>query len=333
MNIRDKISGALYGQFIGDALGTRYEFSRSVIVMDKIKKDMVNNFLPILGEGPFNVKKGQVTDDTELAMALLYSLANNLTYDKNDVAKRYLKWYHSKPFDIGNTTRNALGGASSYDEIVANSKEYCHNSLSNGCLMRISPLALFGCSLNNQELFRFCEQDTLLTNPNPICIDAVKVFCIALKISIFTKDKQYIFKHAYNASNNSLIKSILGESLIRPDSTLLENGQRTATDIGATGYLGVALQNAFYELMNGSNFYDSLVNIIKRGGDTDTNACIAGSLLGAYYGKDKIPNEWIKSVQINNPRTANYPEIEQKNLDVMINTFANIILQNNVLYK
>uniref|UniRef100_A0A914QKY7 ADP-ribosylglycohydrolase n=1 Tax=Panagrolaimus davidi TaxID=227884 RepID=A0A914QKY7_9BILA len=34
-----------------------------------------------------------------------------------------------------------------------------------------------------------------------------------------------------------------------------------------------------------------------RGGDTDTNACIAGALLGARFGVDEIPYEWIKTVK------------------------------------
>lgn len=43
------------------------------------------------------------------------------------------------------------------------------------------------------------------------------------------------------------------------------------------GYLGMALQTAYYELLNGSSFEQSLVDIMERGGDTDTNGCIAGN--------------------------------------------------------
>jgi ADP-ribosylglycohydrolase len=30
-------------------------------------------------------------------------------------------------------------------------------------------------------------------------------------------------------------------------------------------------------------------DLLKKGGDTDTNCCITGGLLGAYYGFDKLP--------------------------------------------
>jgi hypothetical protein len=33
-----------------------------------------------------------------------------------------------------------------------------------------------------------------------------------------------------------------------------------------------------------------------KGGDTDTNAAIVGGLIGAWYGFDAIPREWIASI-------------------------------------
>jgi ADP-ribosylglycohydrolase len=33
-----------------------------------------------------------------------------------------------------------------------------------------------------------------------------------------------------------------------------------------------------------------------QGGDTDTNAAIAGALVGAVYGRDSIPVSWRQSV-------------------------------------
>ena len=46
--------------------------------------------------------------------------------------------------------------------------------------------------------------------------------------------------------------------------------------------------------------YDSyenvVINIIKAGGDTDTNACIAGGLIGLYMGHIDIPQNWLKDL-------------------------------------
>lgn len=323
--IIDNIAGCIYGQHIGDALGTRYEFLKSNKAKKKISNDIKNNFLPILGGGPFNLTTGMVTDDTEIAMGLMQSILDKGLYDKNYTAKKYIKWYHSNPFDIGNTTRNAFDNANDYNDVIKNSLEYNDSSLSNGCLMRVSPLAVYGVKISDKLLLKYCEEDTIMTNPNKITIDAVKVFCVAIKTAILTNDKKQIFDKAYTTAQTYLLKQILKDSLTKPDPIRTYDNQLIKSDSVFMGYCGIAIQNAFYELLNGKSFYDSLVNIISRGGDTDTNACIAGSLLGAYYGKNNIPLEWIKSIKIYNPRSEYYPEINQLKIDEKINHMINII--------
>lgn len=45
------------------------------------------------------------------------------------------------------------------------------------------------------------------------------------------------------------------------------------------------------------NFYmDSIRQVIKEGGDTDTNACIVGGMIGALVGFNSIPEEMLKKV-------------------------------------
>lgn len=39
-----------------------------------------------------------------------------------------------------------------------------------------------------------------------------------------------------------------------------------------------------YFLVKGTSYESSIRKILEAKGDTDTNACIAGGLLGAYYG-------------------------------------------------
>lgn len=35
---------------------------------------------------------------------------------------------------------------------------------------------------------------------------------------------------------------------------------------------------------------------VNLGGDTDTNACVAGGLAGLYYGYESIPSSWIEKL-------------------------------------
>ena len=36
------------------------------------------------------------------------------------------------------------------------------------------------------------------------------------------------------------------------------------------------------------------MDTVMRGGDTDTNAAIAGALLGAVHGRDAVPAQWVE---------------------------------------
>ena len=41
---------------------------------------------------------------------------------------------------------------------------------------------------------------------------------------------------------------------------------------------------------------EGLADTILRGGDTDTNAAIAGALLGAVHGREGLPRQWRSMV-------------------------------------
>lgn len=60
-----------------------------------------------------------------------------------------------------------------------------------------------------------------------------------------------------------------------------------------TGWVLNALQNAFYRLLHSSSFEEGVIDTVRSGGDTDTNAAIAGALLGAVHGRDAVPKQWL----------------------------------------
>jgi hypothetical protein len=52
------------------------------------------------------------------------------------------------------------------------------------------------------------------------------------------------------------------------------------------------------------------VDTVMRGGDTDTNAAIAGALLGAAYGRNALPKQWIEKILSCRPK-AGEPRVRQ----------------------
>lgn len=292
----DKIEGCIYGVVVGDALGTTYEFRKAASIK-------LPETLNIVGGGPFKVKKGQVTDDSEMTIAMLRSIIRMGKYDKNDVAKAYIRWMESEPADSGLTTRKALMGATNYKEVVAHSMERNQGSLSNGFLMRISPLAVYGMRLKPSKLNKHIMEEIAMTNPSDICYYAAKLYIHMLI---------YLMKGGQNIEKEALriialdkhkgvpeLKNIVLSAKVTPYFKYAADtgvDDIVAIDGEYMGFFAVTLQLSFHELYHAKNYEEAMRGIIKHGGDTDTNCAIAGGLLGAKFGYNNIPRRWVTAV-------------------------------------
>ena len=68
-SFEDRAFGCIIGAFAGDACGSYNEFNQRVESDAFMDKCMEMN-----GGGPFNLYPGQITDDSELAMCLMWGL-------------------------------------------------------------------------------------------------------------------------------------------------------------------------------------------------------------------------------------------------------------------
>ena len=62
------------------------------------------------------------------------------------------------------------------------------------------------------------------------------------------------------------------------------------------GFVRIGFTHAFFHLLEQSTFENALRETLAGGGDTDTNACIVGSLVGALHGIDDIPTSLVEGV-------------------------------------
>ena len=151
------------GAFIADAMGSYLEFNSNIAT----EKEM-DECMKMPGGGPFYLATGHFTDDSELAMCLMQGIVNSNKQSRgilvgDEIAKMYLEWMCSDPFDMGFTTRNALQGLK-YDPRWTTAKEaaFYNNkkSLSNGGLMRMTPLAVWASNISDPtQHFTVVETD------------------------------------------------------------------------------------------------------------------------------------------------------------------------------
>jgi len=280
----NNLKGAIYGVFVGDALGTTYEFKKSSDVKLPVK-------LNIVGGGPFHVAKGQVTDDSEMTLALLYSILKKKKYDKEDVAKAYIRWLKSEPKDNGITTAKALRNAKNYKDTVNNSIRLNSGSKSNGFLMRIAPLTILGL----ENLDKIIQEDVVITHSNKACYYTAKLY-IYMLIYIINKGKDYK-KEALRIIDLDEHQDVINLKHIVNSAEKTPYYRDIKIDGHMMGFMYVSLQIAFHYLYHSKDYENAFKSIFKLGGDTDTNGAIAGAFLGAKFGYNKIPKRWIKTLE------------------------------------
>lgn len=291
--------GALVGVWCGDAAGAILEgFGRGA--SDRTIHEAISMF----GGGIHNVDPGAVTDDGELTATLLRTLsAYNASYDfpLNDVASAYRTWYKSSPFDMGYTCRAAFGiGPVPDEEIGQKMLETTgrltrnQDSQANGALMRIMPVAVWCASnalsdgLKTEQIIPHIREhaavDARLSHPNPVCVEANILYCIAAV-------------HLINNPGDGLGALALVEQEIQDRCTsAVVDWYYTSTSMGEDnfcvngGHVKHGFRAAFYHLRRRSTYEEALRDVLQRGGDTDTNCAIVGGLIGALHGFQLIPD-------------------------------------------
>jgi ADP-ribosylglycohydrolase len=162
------ILSTIYGAFLADSMGSFCEFTE----FNKKNHEMI---FKVTNDTIF--QPGQVTDDSEMAMSLAYSIMDNPNYkslNQNLMFFYYVIWYYSDPLDSGVTTQTALSTIDQKElenklDITSNNifssyiKKYINksnkDSLANGLLMRLSPLLTWFYMMNKNYIQETLEAD------------------------------------------------------------------------------------------------------------------------------------------------------------------------------
>ncbi|WKD60644.1 ADP-ribosyl-[dinitrogen reductase] glycohydrolase [Corynebacterium ciconiae DSM 44920] len=271
----ERARGALYGQLIGDSLGSLVEFQSA----ESIHTQYPQGVRALADGGTYGLSAGQPTDDSEMALSLAESLVRHNGFVVEDVAATYRRWAHSDPFDIGLTCSSAL-----------NRGEKNPKSQANGALMRVSPLGIFGARLleepdGAEQLAQWAREECAITHINPLCTDiqAVYVLSIARIISTGADRAEALEIVQAEAASHPEVAALVREHIDTPPAEYLMH----------QGWVTIAFGNAVYELASPLRAEESLVRTVGRGGDTDTNAAITGALVGAVDGMHAWPSRWV----------------------------------------
>lgn len=271
----------MLGLALGDALGAPFEFQRS---------SSIPSPLPAYERPWMGLPPGTWTDDTAMARNLWTSLIEHEgELDLVDVRARHLRWLAGGPPDVGNQTRAALRAAEEGTPEPARAvfeRRGPEVSAGNGSVMYCAPLG----AVRAHEPERLVEEAPALsrvTHWDGRCQTA----CLAVTLAVAGLVGGEPAREAVAAAIEVVEDREGGEEL----AYLVDEAGRTrpidGPDMGFTLFTaGIGLQVAAEAL----GFEEGLRRVVGLGGDTDTNAAVAGALLGALHGAQGLPASWLE---------------------------------------
>jgi ADP-ribosyl-[dinitrogen reductase] hydrolase len=277
--IRHRAIGAFVGQAVGDALGARYEFG---------KPGQISREFPLgtpcqhLGGGAFGWDTGEFTDDTQMAVLLAENLL--IGEDPRDLAniwaerRQWELWKHwaRTARDVGSTTWPPLS-AETYEK---SRKSRLINGRGNGAVMRVAPVGIAGAVRGVVWTEDVARSQALITHTDPRTVEAAVITAVALaEIISGRRGFQNAIEYAIECHCQREWRDYFYDLLIASDSPSRESN----------GYGDICLAEAVHAVKTTANFEDAIRHAIDGGNDTDTVACVAGALAGAWYGVQQIP--------------------------------------------
>ncbi len=316
--------GCLLGQLAGDSLGALVEFQSGASIArshpDGGPKELADG-------GPHRIMAGQPTDDSELALLLARSLVRKSGFDADDVASLYASWYHGwlheqgtqscthpgcRPFDVGGTTarryaRCKLVTWPSTTVPLSAGQQPAQTARPTERSCRVSPIGIWGWQRSPSDVDDTARADASLTHPHPVCQASSGLFAATIAHAVAeggTPKEIYDWAIAWAQNRDvpgPVIAAIRKAFTSPPDDYMHQ-----------MGWVLIALQNAFYQLVNAPSAAEAVVRTVRSGGDTDTNGAICGALLGAVYGREAWPEQWRAMVLSCRPLQGVTPTLQPR---------------------
>lgn len=311
--IKTKINGTLLGVVVGDLLGEQVEGLANPGILTKFRNG------------------AKYTDDTEMTLITMQHL---ITF--NTIKPVSLTLEYASNATLG--TRKYGGNASkTLNKIKQNPELWdCaytdflqEGSWGNGCLMRISPIALYDLNATPTELSKHLSDCLRGTHNNEEALQCSIEYCTIIK-EMFTNtsgnvDAKTFIDNIISRNNNSRLTekvNVIKRHIIDSDKIktfeelykfmnegIVEHSIRASDTLALT--IGILAHFFKYKQWTATQLLSIMV---AMGGDTDTNAAILGSILGALLGVSWIELHWFNNIE----DKTNIMAMFQKFLDFVI---------------
>ncbi|MDP6178882.1 MAG: ADP-ribosylglycohydrolase family protein [Desulfatiglandales bacterium] len=289
MNDLNKVTGVIYGLAIGDALGRPAEF----MSLSQIKSEYGQEGIADLPEPAL------YTDDTQMSVAIAEALIKagekGIEEIMAAVKDEFIKWCHS-PENTRAPGRTCITGVAKMEQGIHWNESGVASSKGCGTAMRAAPIGYL--YQNDPDKLREVAHATgICTHGHPTadaaCIGAA--YLVKLALDGITPEKMISELLDFTTG----ISEEFDEAILKVGKCLDWEDDEKALKYLGEGWIGEeAVALALYCFLK---YPDSYEKVVIRGantnGDSDSVACIGGSISGAYLGIDAISDKWVQRIE------------------------------------
>ena len=288
-NTIDKFKGCLYGQAIGDALGLGTEGMTDEDMAWKYPNGIRHYSQIFQDRHRKRWEIGDWTDDTDMMLCIADAVIEDKGVDFYNIARHFKAWANGVPMGIGENTYKVLMTGDYVERPFEVSRKVWemsrYQSAANGGLMRTSVVGLFP-----KEVKTCAENICRLTHYDPRCVGSCVIVAELIHALVYgleppTMPMMLNMALSYDAEICNYIERARREQNV----VNLMNDDHM-------GYTLVTLSVALWAYWHANSFEEGLLAVVNAGGDADTNAAVACAILGAKFGCQSIPQEYIEGL-------------------------------------
>jgi ADP-ribosyl-[dinitrogen reductase] hydrolase len=279
LTLAARARGALLGHAAGNALGVPTEFLGTPdAIRDRVPAEVREVIRRDSAESPYD-------DDLALTIILAEELLER-DIDLQRLALKWAEWAEKDGRGVGLWTMRALKHIRTHDAPPASTG----GSAGNGVVSRCLPIALrMAGSLPN--LISGSYHTAMLTHPDERC--GWGAVAINLTAAAFFQGRRDFIGEVLEVLRNNDAPQELRDAIGRVP---LEKREDLPVNGPSAGYVIHAVEIALWFAYHEPNLERGLIWLVNAGGDTDTNAAVAGGLMGARDGEGAVPVRWLEAI-------------------------------------
>ncbi len=298
-NLEDRLRGAIWGQFVGDAAGLGTHWIYDLAEQQTKFQEGVRGFeKPLRDHYHAGKHPGDQTHYGDAALLLLKAVAEDGVFDPRSFGRRFVDTFREKVYSgyLDRATRDTVEIFDRFTERHSAENFDFQQGADDDQLATVSRLSgVVVRYWHDPNLVRIIESLTRVCQNNDVAIGCAQFSALLLAKLLDGPEVRDALAETQEAAIGSQIRN--GLEIVRLSNLGVQRRAKdvieTTLELGQSCPLEHSFPSAIHAfLRHADSFEGAIVATIRAGGDNAGRAALVGAWLGGHLGFSGIPRDW-----------------------------------------